>query len=173
MLGTGTASTGRCVGILAKCRRSTRAPAARLSTGGPSIRRHTGLYCATSGEQAVAPCAWLATTNLSVNTTHYLAPISNGCGSTSWHREPRHRVLQGTRYWAAAGRLKPLIEGIASLTDQDKRNIFEDVPRKAFPSFIRLDRAQHSRHTVFLVTGQVADVLLLAGGEDDRRDARG
>ena len=31
--------------------------------------------------------------------------------------------------------LKPVIEGIASLTDQDKKNIFEDVPKKVFPRF--------------------------------------
>ncbi len=31
--------------------------------------------------------------------------------------------------------LKPVIEGIASLTDEDKKNIFENVPKKVFPRF--------------------------------------
>ena len=31
--------------------------------------------------------------------------------------------------------LKPEIEGIASLTDQDKKNIFEDVAKKVFPRY--------------------------------------
>ena len=31
--------------------------------------------------------------------------------------------------------LKPVIEGISSLTDQDKKNIFEDVPKKVFPRY--------------------------------------
>lgn len=31
--------------------------------------------------------------------------------------------------------LKPVIEGIASLSAQDKKNIFEDVPKKVFPRF--------------------------------------
>jgi len=31
--------------------------------------------------------------------------------------------------------LKPVIEGISSLSAQDKKNIFEDVPRKVFPRF--------------------------------------
>lgn len=31
--------------------------------------------------------------------------------------------------------LKPVIEGISSLSDQDKKNIFEDVPKKVFPRF--------------------------------------
>jgi 4-oxalmesaconate hydratase len=31
--------------------------------------------------------------------------------------------------------LKPVIESIPSLTDQDKRNVFEDVAKKVFPRF--------------------------------------
>jgi hypothetical protein len=31
--------------------------------------------------------------------------------------------------------LKPVIEGISSLKDQDKKNIFEDVAKKVFPRF--------------------------------------
>jgi hypothetical protein len=31
--------------------------------------------------------------------------------------------------------LKPVIEGISSLTDQDRKNIFEDVAKKVFPRF--------------------------------------
>jgi len=31
--------------------------------------------------------------------------------------------------------LKPVIEAISSLSDQDKKNIFEDVPKKVFPRF--------------------------------------
>ena len=31
--------------------------------------------------------------------------------------------------------LKPVIEGIASLTAQDKQNIFEDVPKQVFPRY--------------------------------------
>jgi len=31
--------------------------------------------------------------------------------------------------------LKPVIEGISSLSDQDKKNIFEDVPKKVFARF--------------------------------------
>jgi 4-oxalmesaconate hydratase len=31
--------------------------------------------------------------------------------------------------------LKPVIEGISSLTDKDKQNIFENVPKKVFPRF--------------------------------------
>ncbi|HEY0582854.1 MAG TPA: amidohydrolase family protein, partial [Chloroflexota bacterium] len=31
--------------------------------------------------------------------------------------------------------LKPVIESISSLTDQDKKNIFEDVAKKVFPRF--------------------------------------
>src|SRR6202048_3485025 len=31
--------------------------------------------------------------------------------------------------------LKPVIEVISALTDQDRKNIFEDVPKKVFPRF--------------------------------------
>ena len=31
--------------------------------------------------------------------------------------------------------LKPVIEGISALTDQDRKNIFENVPKKVFPRY--------------------------------------
>jgi hypothetical protein len=31
--------------------------------------------------------------------------------------------------------LKPVIEGISTVTAQDRKNIFEDVPKKVFPRF--------------------------------------
>ena len=31
--------------------------------------------------------------------------------------------------------LKPVIEGVSSVTDQDRKNIFEDVAKKVFPRF--------------------------------------
>ena len=31
--------------------------------------------------------------------------------------------------------LKPVIEGIPSVTEQNRQNIFEDVARKVFPRF--------------------------------------